>query len=262
MRIRKVLVPLIFAAAGFATGWFAHKQRTANQVSEALKQQADMYEKKLKEKNDQLKEADELFQSATYQKALERMDELTRKDWEERTKEWYGALEPGIYTMDEYNQMFHELSTKEAAEAGIDISPPVPTQTERQKGEEGTVSVPWMDWHGDPIDNDDSDDEIYISPEEDESPYADKRPLYIPEDEVGQAPYYQTEFLNMYADGIIADTSLNVLENEEVLDILGEDYKAHFGEYDEGSLFVMNGRTRTYYEVTQDPRTYREACRG
>lgn len=269
MKLKSILIPLMSAAAGFAAGWYAHQKKSANQTATALKQQADMYEKRLGDKNKQLKEADDLFQSATYQKALSRMDELQQRDWKMRTDAWYKNLEPGIYTMDEYDKMFKEICPEELDQLNrAEVKPPVLTDNEKPRKtteKEGVVSVPLMDWHGDPVDDEDFDEDNYIPPEEDESPQAnnlDYPILYISPDEVGQAPHYQVVYLNVFADGMVTDDALTVIPEEEVPDLIGEDYKSHFGEFEDEALWAMNGRNHTYYEVTLDSRTYREACRG
>lgn len=80
--------------------------------------------------------------------------------------------------------------------------------------------------------------------------------VIIPEefDEVG----YTTISLVYYADGVLAysDTNERV---EDIGELVCEDFAAHFGEYEEDSVFVRNDNLRMDIEILRDLRTYQES---
>lgn len=245
MRYKNIILPLATAAIGFAAGWYAHEKKTADETTKAVEQVSDMYKAKIKE-------ADDLFQSVTYENALNRLDELKQEEAKNDVERWRSTLHPGFFTVEEYNQMFKTPAPEETLE-----------ENDKIKKEE-MVSKPRMDWHGDPTDD-------IIEGEEPPEYDAEDAQInlaggdvifYIPPGDVGQAPYYQKENLVLYADGILADDAYNVVPQNEIADMLGDDYEEHFGEFEDEALWVMNGRNHVYYEVIRDSRTYREAMRG
>jgi len=251
MRYRDILIPLVCAAGGFAAGWYAHKKTQTDRTAEALKQQSDMYKEKLKEANDIL------------QDALKREAITKQQDTVEKVKNWRDTLSPGFFAYDEYDDMFKTPAPPEA----IGEDEPTDDNKEVKKiGEEEKVRKPWMDWHGDPIDDivmsEGDDDDDFIPEEPDEAIWqntVDYPILYVRPEEVGEYYGYQEVNLVVYKDGIVTDDAGTLVPIDEVPDMIGEDYESHFGEYAEEALWAMNRRNHTYYEVLQDSRTYRES---
>lgn len=247
MKYRDILLPIVTAAAGFAAGWYLHQKKTATLTADALKQQADMYKAKLKE-------ADDLFQSVTYQKAMEKLDELKQKEAKEDVEKWRSTLSPGFYTYDEYSKLFGADSADKVVASQNDIS-----------GKENTVGKPIMSPNGDPLDDviEENDGEFPYLEEDDCDDYMYPHEInYISENELGDVDSYQMVYLRKFTDGLVSDDAYNIVPAQEVGDLIGDDYDDHFGEFGEEALWVANKRTKTYYEVMQDPRTYREAVRG
>ena len=60
------------------------------------------------------------------------------------------------------------------------------------------------------------------------------------------------------ADGVLAysDTNERV---EDIGELVCEDFAAHFGEYEEDSVFVRNDNLRMDIEILRDLRTYQES---
>lgn len=68
--------------------------------------------------------------------------------------------------------------------------------------------------------------------------------------------YEMLSYTYYEADGTVADSADEVVENPE--EILG-DFKPHFGEYEDDSVFVRNHKLKADIEILKDVRTYKEA---
>lgn len=64
---------------------------------------------------------------------------------------------------------------------------------------------------------------------------------------------YETISLNYYADGVLADDMDEIVEDIE--NTVG-DFKDHFGEYENDTVYVRNDRLKCYYEICADDRNY------
>lgn len=64
------------------------------------------------------------------------------------------------------------------------------------------------------------------------------------------------ECLTYYADGILADSMGNVVE--DVDGTVGADFFTHFGEYEDDSVHIRNDSLYTDYEILKDLRKYTE----
>lgn len=69
-------------------------------------------------------------------------------------------------------------------------------------------------------------------------------------------PGYNAMPLDYFADGVLADSWGVIMDIEETI---GEDSLEHFGDDGDDILYVRNEREEIDYEVTRDPRTYRDA---
>lgn len=83
-------------------------------------------------------------------------------------------------------------------------------------------------------------------------------PYVISPEEFGDEPGFNSQPLDYFADGVLADGWGIELDIDETI---GEDAVNHFGEYVDDIVYVRNERTEIDYEVTRDPRTYAEAVR-
>lgn len=83
-------------------------------------------------------------------------------------------------------------------------------------------------------------------------------PYVISPEEFGDKPGFNSQPLDYFADGVLADGWGVELDLDETI---GEDAIKHFGEYVDDIVYVRNERTEIDYEVTRDPRTYEEAVR-
>lgn len=64
---------------------------------------------------------------------------------------------------------------------------------------------------------------------------------------------YDVVSLNYYADGVLADDMDEIVEDVE--GTVG-DFKDHFGEYENDTVYVRNDRLKCYYEICADDRNY------
>ena len=94
---------------------------------------------------------------------------------------------------------------------------------------------------------------------DDEVPYINGPYVITPDEFASSPPGYNACPLDYYKDGILADGWGVQMDIEETI---GEEALEHFGEYVDDIVYVRNERLELDYEVTQDPRTYKEAERA
>ena len=94
---------------------------------------------------------------------------------------------------------------------------------------------------------------------DDEVPYINGPYVITPDEFASSPPGYNACPLDYYKDGILADGWGVQMDIEETI---GEEALGHFGEYVDDIVYVRNERLELDYEVTQDPRTYKEAERA
>lgn len=106
-------------------------------------------------------------------------------------------------------------------------------------------------------DSDDSEnDEEGDGIGDDDLPFINGPYVISPDEFASSPPGYSACPLDYYTDGVLADgwgVELNIEET------IGEDALEHFGDYVDDIVYVRNERTQIDYEVTRDPRTYKEA---
>ena len=73
------------------------------------------------------------------------------------------------------------------------------------------------------------------------------------DDETGVA--YDLVTLIYYADGVLAYYDNESLV-DDVDDLVGTDFKNHFGDYEDDAVFVRNHRNETDYEIIRDEDKY------
>lgn len=84
------------------------------------------------------------------------------------------------------------------------------------------------------------------------------KPYVIPPEQFGDNEEHEQISLTYYADGVLADENDEVIEDVE--DAVGIDSLNHFGEYEDGSVFVRNDARKCDYEILLDQRTYSEVA--
>ena len=77
-------------------------------------------------------------------------------------------------------------------------------------------------------------------------------PYVITPEEFDTIDDYETESLTYYTDGVLTDDFDNIIE--DVKNTVGEDFAAHFGEYEDDSVFIRNERLKIDYEILMDYR--------
>ena len=80
------------------------------------------------------------------------------------------------------------------------------------------------------------------------------KPYVISPDEFDELDDYETVSLTFYSDCVLTDDQNNPIEDVE--GIVGIDFYAHFGEYEDDSVFIRNDRTKCDYEILMDYRKY------
>lgn len=85
----------------------------------------------------------------------------------------------------------------------------------------------------------------------------ESKPYVISPDEFGEFEDYETISLTYYADQVLVDDGGGKIE--DVDGVVGMESLAHFGEYEDDSVFVRNDRLRCDYEILLDEMTYSEA---
>lgn len=97
--------------------------------------------------------------------------------------------------------------------------------------------------------------EKYRSPAEPAEPTRmPSDPYLIESEQFGDEPDYEQISLTYYADGKLADSEDDLVEN--VPYILGSEWQERFDKYDEDCVYVRNDARRCDYEITRDYRKY------
>ena len=83
-------------------------------------------------------------------------------------------------------------------------------------------------------------------------------PYIIPPSDFGEDDEYEVSTLVCYADGVITES-----DNGEIVDdvegAIGDcDVRAHFGEYEDDSVFIRNEERKVDYEILRDTDNYYE----
>ena len=85
------------------------------------------------------------------------------------------------------------------------------------------------------------------------------KPYVISPDEFGEFEDYERISLSYYTDQILADEDDEKVE--DVDNVVGLESLAHFGEYEDDSVFVRNDRLKCDYEILLDQRTYSDVIK-
>ena len=92
--------------------------------------------------------------------------------------------------------------------------------------------------------------------DQDEAPYINGPYVITPDEFCSSPPGYSAQALDYFADGVLADGwGVKV----DIEDTIGEDSLEELGNIVDDLLYVRNERKEIDYEITKDPRTYREA---
>ena len=79
-------------------------------------------------------------------------------------------------------------------------------------------------------------------------------PYVISPDEYGDLPDYSRFELTYYADGVLADSDDEIVD--DVDDVVGVESLLTFGTYEDDSVHVRNDRLKADYEILRDNRNY------
>ena len=85
------------------------------------------------------------------------------------------------------------------------------------------------------------------------------KPYVISPEEFGEFEDYERISLSYYADQILADEDDEKVE--DVDNVVGLESLAHFGEFEDDSVFVRNDRLKCDYEILLDQRTYSDVIK-
>ncbi len=86
-------------------------------------------------------------------------------------------------------------------------------------------------------------------------PDISSEPYVIPPDECGEEPEYSITELTYFAlDDILVDSFGEIVEDPDIL--VGRNFKDHFGEYEDDSVFVRNEELKCDFEILKDLDNY------
>lgn len=80
------------------------------------------------------------------------------------------------------------------------------------------------------------------------------RPYVISPNDCGEFDDYEVYTLFHYADGVLTDDDNQIID--DVDDAVGADYADHFGEYEDGAVYIRNNARHCDYEILMDLRNY------
>lgn len=82
----------------------------------------------------------------------------------------------------------------------------------------------------------------------------DDKPRIIPPEQFGEIDEYDRISLIYYEDGVLTDDLNDPIDDIE--DVVGIGFDTHFGEYEDDTVYVINDKFKTYYEVLRDYSRY------
>lgn len=85
------------------------------------------------------------------------------------------------------------------------------------------------------------------------------KPRVISPDDLGDT-YGEDNVVSLtyYSDGVLCGSDNKPLKDEEIQIMVGEDFKTHFGDYEEDSVCIINDGQRCEYEILAEERSYRQ----
>lgn len=86
------------------------------------------------------------------------------------------------------------------------------------------------------------------------------RPYVISPDEFDTLDDYETQSLDYFDDGVLADNMGNVVEDIDAM--VGRDSLSHFGEYEDDAVHVRNDALQCDFEILRDLRNYSDVYRS
>lgn len=87
-------------------------------------------------------------------------------------------------------------------------------------------------------------------------PSTGERPYVISEEAWNELPDYEQIALTYYADGKLADSDDDLVENAEF--IVGTEWRDHFEKFDEDLVLIRNDALKCDYEIARDVRKYKD----
>ena len=87
-------------------------------------------------------------------------------------------------------------------------------------------------------------------------------PYVISPEEFDELDGYQAVSLTYFSDGVVANMWDSKLDNDEIEEMIGNDFASHFGEYEEDAVFIRNDELRADYEINYDHRNYSDIVPG
>ena len=95
---------------------------------------------------------------------------------------------------------------------------------------------------------------LYSNESEGDDVKTKAKPYVITPEEFGEKDDYEAESLTYYADDVLTDNYDNVIK--DLKGTVGKDFKSHFGEYEDDSVFIRNDELKTDYEILRDSRCF------
>lgn len=81
-----------------------------------------------------------------------------------------------------------------------------------------------------------------------------EKPYVIEPQEFGELEDYDTNELTYFADGVLADDALDIIDDVE--SIVGADFADHFGEYEDDAVYIRNDARKSDYAILADEKEY------
>lgn len=91
--------------------------------------------------------------------------------------------------------------------------------------------------------------------------YDDKNPYSISAESFGEFDDYDLAELYFFADNIVTNDDYDILSKNEVDEMVGADFVDHFGDYEDGVVYIRNDKDKIDYKIAYDNRRYHDALR-
>ena len=87
------------------------------------------------------------------------------------------------------------------------------------------------------------------------------RPYVIPPEEFGLFHDYEQIELHYYNDAVLTDEDGEPVD-DDIEDMIGEDFESHFGEYEPDAVFIRNDERKIDYEIIREDLNFNSAQEG
>lgn len=152
-----------------------------------------------------------------------------------------------------FSKRASDISEKDEPQNDIEDVPEEATVKELDSYKEFVSKVEYTDYSTNKVAKEKTEEKA-------DEPVYEEKPYVITPEEFGELDEYDRISLTYYSDQLLADENDELVEDVER--VVGFESLAHFGEYEDDSVFVRNDRLKCDYEILADHRKYTDVIKN